>query len=148
RAPGVGHLTPQFTVTHDGRTALLDELTGGGFVLLTDGEAPLADLDAADRAFLRSIGACLVPLTESGGEWTDPPGGYLPHLREHGHVGALVRPDFYLFGTAADATGVRDLVGQLRTQLRAPAHGTDHAPAPAPHTGATAPDGGPLTAAS
>ncbi|WP_129284492.1 bifunctional 3-(3-hydroxy-phenyl)propionate/3-hydroxycinnamic acid hydroxylase [Streptomyces sp. GZWMJZ-114] len=148
RAAGAGHLTPQFPVTHEGRTELLDELTGGGFVLLTDGEAPLADLDAADRAFLRTIGARLVPLTENGGTWTDTPGGYLPHLRAHGHVAALVRPDFYLFGTASDAAGVRELVGQLRALLRSPAHGTDHAPAPAPHTGATAPEGGPLAAAT
>ena len=62
RSPEVGHLTPQYRVTHQGSTALLDELTGGGFTVLTDGDAPLAALDAADRGFLTDIGATLVPL--------------------------------------------------------------------------------------
>ncbi|KAB8159457.1 bifunctional 3-(3-hydroxy-phenyl)propionate/3-hydroxycinnamic acid hydroxylase [Streptomyces sp. 3MP-14] len=137
RAPEVGHLTPQFEVTHRGRTALLDDLTGGGFTLLTDGAAPLDALDAADRAFLAAIGATVVPLYAGEAPpdgYLDAPDGYLSHLRAHGHVAAVVRPDFYLFGAAADAAELRTLVGQLRASLRPPADD----PAPAAEPAATA----------
>ncbi|MFH8802116.1 bifunctional 3-(3-hydroxy-phenyl)propionate/3-hydroxycinnamic acid hydroxylase [Streptomyces sp. NPDC017936] len=137
RAPDVGHLTPQYEVTHQGRTALLDDLTGGGFTVLTDGTAPLDALDATDRDFLAGIGAALVPLyTDSAppGGYLDAPGGYLPHLREHGHVAAVVRPDFYLFGAAMDGPGLRELVGQLREQLQRPAATADRTPVPGPLT--------------
>ncbi|MFC0041490.1 bifunctional 3-(3-hydroxy-phenyl)propionate/3-hydroxycinnamic acid hydroxylase [Actinomadura rayongensis] len=120
RHPNVGHLTPQYRVGHAGRTALLDELTGGGFVVLTDGDAPCAALDAADRAFLRAIGATLVPLSPpgEGGAYTDADDAYLPHMRDHGHVAAVIRPDFYLFGAATTPADLHDLVGQLRERVR------------------------------
>ncbi|MFJ5775175.1 bifunctional 3-(3-hydroxy-phenyl)propionate/3-hydroxycinnamic acid hydroxylase [Streptomyces sp. NPDC093094] len=133
RARGVGHLTPQFAVTHRGRTALLDDLTGGGFTVLTDGTAPLDALDAPERAFLAAIGATLVPLHADGAPpegYQDAPGGYLSHLREHGHAAAVVRPDFYLFGAAADGAGLKELVGQLREQLQQPAGAADRRPVP------------------
>ncbi|MEW5625432.1 bifunctional 3-(3-hydroxy-phenyl)propionate/3-hydroxycinnamic acid hydroxylase [Streptomyces hydrogenans] len=135
RAPDTGHLTPQYEVTHQGRTALLDDLTGGGFTLLTDGSGPLDALEAADRDFLAGIGARLVPLYAQDAPpegYLDAPDGYLSHLRERGHVAALVRPDFYLFGAAADARGLRQLVGQLRGQLRHPAVTAERVPAPEP----------------
>lgn len=133
RAANVGHLTPQYEVTHRGRTALLDDLTGGGFTILTDGTGPLAALDATDRAFLTDIDATLVPLYEDDPPpegYLDAPDGYLPHMREHGHAAAVIRPDFYLFGAATDAPGLRELVGQLREQLRHPAITADREPAP------------------
>lgn len=135
RAANVGHLTPQYAVTHQGRTALLDDLTGGGFTLLTDGAGPLDALDADDRDFLTAIGAVLVTLYEDGPPpegYLDAPDGYLPHMREHGHVAALVRPDFYLFGTATDGLALRELVAQLREQLQQPAATSDRVPAPEP----------------
>ncbi|WP_107092072.1 MULTISPECIES: bifunctional 3-(3-hydroxy-phenyl)propionate/3-hydroxycinnamic acid hydroxylase [unclassified Streptomyces] len=123
RAPDTGHLTPQYEVTHRGRTALLDDLTGGGFTILADGPGPLDALEATDHDFLSGIGARLVPLYSEDVPpegYLDAPDGYLAHLRERGHVAALVRPDFYLFGATADARGLRELVGQLREQLRHP----------------------------
>lgn len=133
RAPNVGHLTPQYEVTRQGRTALLDDLTGGGFTVLTDGSAPLDALNADDRDFLTGIGATLVPLYEhdaSPGGYLDAPHGYLPHMREHGHVAALIRPDFYLFGAATDGPELRELVDQLREQLQRPSATSGRAPAP------------------
>ncbi|MER5951898.1 bifunctional 3-(3-hydroxy-phenyl)propionate/3-hydroxycinnamic acid hydroxylase [Streptomyces sp. NPDC001904] len=137
RARDVGHLTPQYEVGHQGRTALLDDLTGGGFTVLTDGAAPLDALDSADRGFLAGIGATLVPLYADNAPpegYLDAPDGYLPHLRGHGHVAAVVRPDFYLFGAATDGGGLRALVGQLREQLQQPVVTADRAPAPEPLT--------------
>ncbi|MEU3508240.1 bifunctional 3-(3-hydroxy-phenyl)propionate/3-hydroxycinnamic acid hydroxylase [Streptomyces longwoodensis] len=135
RAPGVGHLTPQYRVTHEGRTALLDDLTGTGFTLLTDGTVPLEALDSADRDFLAAIGVSVVPLhalSAPEGGYLDAPDGYLPPMREHGHVAAIVRPDFYLFGAATDGPGLKDLIGQLREQVQQPAATRGRAPVPKP----------------
>ncbi|MEU8789712.1 bifunctional 3-(3-hydroxy-phenyl)propionate/3-hydroxycinnamic acid hydroxylase [Streptomyces sp. NPDC048643] len=133
RASDVGHLTPQYELTHQGRTALLDDFTGGGFTLLTDGAAQLGALDTADRDFLTTIGVAVVALYEDSSPrdgYLDAPDGYLSHMRENRQVAALVRPDFYLFGTANDATGLRELVAQLRGQLQQPAAPSDRTTAP------------------
>ena len=120
RAPDVGHLTPQYDVTRQGRTALLDDHTGGGFVILSDGECPLTALDDADRAFLSHIGATVVALYQDDAPpegYLDAADGYLSHMREHGHVADVIRPDFYLFGAAEDGAGLHDLIADLRAQL-------------------------------
>jgi flavoprotein hydroxylase len=121
RLAEVGHLTPQYRVGHRGATALLDDITGGGFTVLTDGAAPVASLDAAEWEFLAAIGATVVPLYARQAPpegYLDADHGYLPHLRERGHIAAVVRPDFYLFGTASTTAGLHELLGQLRDQLR------------------------------
>lgn len=128
RAPNVGDLAPQYEVTHRARTALLDDITGGGSTVLTDGTATLDALDAADRDFLATIGASLVPLyadSAPADAFLDTTDGYLPHMRELGRVAAIVRPDFDLFGAATDGAGLRD-------QLRHPVAAADRAPAPVP----------------
>ncbi|MFC8454820.1 bifunctional 3-(3-hydroxy-phenyl)propionate/3-hydroxycinnamic acid hydroxylase [Kitasatospora sp. NPDC057223] len=123
RSPGVGHLTPQHRLTHRGRTALLDDLTGGGFTVLVDGARHRTPLDATDRQLLDTLGATLVPLYRADDPdapddaYLDTDGAYLPHLREHHHTAAVVRPDFYLFGAAGDAAGLRHLLGGLRAGL-------------------------------
>ncbi|GJF33442.1 3-(3-hydroxyphenyl)propionate hydroxylase [Kitasatospora sp. NE20-6] len=123
RSPAVGHLTPQYRLTHRGRTALLDELTGGGFTVLTDGPGPLDALDEADRDLLHRLGATLVPLYDAdtpdapADGYLDVDGAYLPHLREHHHAAAVVRPDFYLYGAATDPAGLHHLLDQLREGL-------------------------------
>ncbi|WP_411144538.1 bifunctional 3-(3-hydroxy-phenyl)propionate/3-hydroxycinnamic acid hydroxylase [Streptomyces sp. x-80] len=124
RSPQAGHLTPQHRVSHRGRTALLDEVTGGGFTVLTDGALPDGTLTDADRAFLHTVGATVVPLHSPDTRdapahgYLDTDGGYLPHLREHRHLAAVIRPDFYLFGTAATPAHLHLLLGQLRERLR------------------------------
>ncbi|WP_043665205.1 bifunctional 3-(3-hydroxy-phenyl)propionate/3-hydroxycinnamic acid hydroxylase MhpA [Streptomyces xylophagus] len=124
RQTNVGHLTPQYGITHHGRTGLLDEMTGGGFVVLTDGQAPCSALDDADRSMLRRIGATLVPLYEpddpgaaAESAYIDTDNAYLPHMREHGHVAAVVRPDFYLFGAATTPAELHRVIGQLGAKL-------------------------------
>ncbi|MEU9025267.1 bifunctional 3-(3-hydroxy-phenyl)propionate/3-hydroxycinnamic acid hydroxylase [Actinomadura sp. NPDC048394] len=126
RRARVGHLTPQHRVTRQGKTALLDEITGGGFTVLLDGAAAGDALDGDDREFLRRIGAVLVPLhspDDAGAPvdgYTDTENAYLPHMREHHHIAAVIRPDFYLFGAAESPTGLHELIGQMRARLSVP----------------------------
>lgn len=120
RAADVGHLTPQYRLRHGGVTALMDTLTGGTFTVLTDGVCADVAFNDDQWAFLDEIDATVVALTPDGqfGTWADVDNGYLPHLREHGHLAAIIRPDFYLFGTASTTAELSDLVDQLRDQLR------------------------------
>ncbi|MCS0599724.1 bifunctional 3-(3-hydroxy-phenyl)propionate/3-hydroxycinnamic acid hydroxylase [Streptomyces sp. LP11] len=123
RAPGAGHLTPQHRVTRRGRTAPLDDITGGGFVVLADGDAACSELDLRDREFLDRIGATILPLhspATAGAEYVDSDDACLPHLPGHGHVAAVIRPDFYLFGTATTPLELHHLIGELRARLRPP----------------------------
>ncbi|MFC3578115.1 hypothetical protein ACFOZ0_33645 [Streptomyces yaanensis] len=118
--PDVGHITPQYRIRHNGETGLLDDITGGGFVVLADGDAALSELDSADREFLMRIGATVVPLHSPGTPdvaYLDVDDAYLPHMREHAHVAAVIRPDLYLFGAAATALELHHLIGQLRERL-------------------------------
>ncbi|MEV6362218.1 bifunctional 3-(3-hydroxy-phenyl)propionate/3-hydroxycinnamic acid hydroxylase [Nocardia asteroides] len=121
RTAAVGHLTPQGRLRHHGITALMDDLTGGGFVLLTDGDRAEATLTDRQWAFLDDIDATVVVLTADGdgGTWADVDDTYLSHMRAHGHIAAVVRPDFYLFGTASDDDQLRALIEQLQARLSA-----------------------------
>ncbi|MGV9677941.1 bifunctional 3-(3-hydroxy-phenyl)propionate/3-hydroxycinnamic acid hydroxylase MhpA [Nocardia sp. NPDC003482] len=118
-APSVGHLTPQYRLCRDGTTALLDTFTGFGFTVLVDG--PATDLLTPEhRRFLDEIDATVIELTPEPADhgYADADNGYLPHMREHRHVAAIIRPDFYLFGAAHDAAELADLIDQLRDRLR------------------------------
>ena len=62
-------------------------------------------------------------------EVVDTDGVYLPYLTGAKQVGALVRPDFYLYGTAASRPDLSTLVKDLRAGLRPPAADGRAAPA-------------------
>jgi hypothetical protein len=122
RAPSAGHLTPQPRVRRGGRTALLDDFTTGGFVLITDGRGPADALVQAEAWWLKEIGASIVPLYAADADlpphgFVDVDGAYLPQLRASGHTAAIVSPDFYLFGTADTEAELHGLISQLRLHL-------------------------------
>ncbi|WP_435588088.1 bifunctional 3-(3-hydroxy-phenyl)propionate/3-hydroxycinnamic acid hydroxylase [Micromonospora aurantiaca (nom. illeg.)] len=117
---------PQGRVEVDGRAGLFDEVVGTGFVLLC-AEDPDDLLDADARAFLDALGTRVVqivpagaPVPGSGAAPTafDLDDVYLPHLKRYDAVAVLVRPDFYVFGTATDPAVVPALVEDLRRQIR------------------------------
>jgi len=116
-----GSLSPQFTVSHRGRTGLFDDVVGHGFAVLTSGVHPHDVLSADDLSFLETIGAHLVPIVPA--DSSDPTGyadvdaAYLPHLAAHGHAAVIVRPDFYVYGTVGEIADLPGLVTDLRADL-------------------------------
>jgi len=127
-APGAGVLTPQARLTHRGRTGLLDDLVGAGFVLACT-QDPRSALGDDQQAFLASIGAHVLHVLPAGTQpepareadsAVDVDGAYLAHFAGAGHVAALVRPDHYLFGTATSMSELPKLVDDLRRQLSGP----------------------------
>ncbi|GGT63091.1 bifunctional 3-(3-hydroxy-phenyl)propionate/3-hydroxycinnamic acid hydroxylase MhpA [Streptomyces purpureus] len=123
RAPRrpAGDLMPQGRVERDGLTGLFDEVVGLGFVLLT-ADDPAGLLGDEDRAFLDGLGARVVRVvpvgTQAGpGEVVDTDGVYLTYLAESRTRAVLVRPDFYVYGPAADRAELASVLGQLREGL-------------------------------
>jgi flavoprotein hydroxylase len=124
--PGAGVLTPQARLTHRGRTGLLDDLVGAGFLLACT-EDPWSVLDDDQQAFLTSIGAHVLHVLPAGTHpepareahcAVDVDGAYLTHFAAAGHVAALVRPDHYLFGSVTSMSEMSGLVADLQRQLR------------------------------
>lgn len=128
--PPVGQLGSQGQVTTaDGRTGRFDQVVGTGFVVAVaaDAATDAASLLSTDQvAALETIGTQLVLFTAPGasvtatGPWqvvTDSGDHYLPELAAAGHVALVVRPDFYVFGTATQVRELPEIVADLLAQL-------------------------------
>ena len=111
-----GSLFPQ------GRTAdgarLLEDTLSPGFVLYALEADPRQLLDDQTHAYLGELECALVSLEGSGEDQRI----YRDWFSAHGCTVALVRPDFYVFGTAATAAETRTLVHRLRAALTEPDH--------------------------
>lgn len=106
-----------------GRRALLDDVAGAGWRLVTTTPVELAP-ELAD--WFAGIGGAVVSvaLDADGGTEGGPidvDGTYRSWFEGHGVVAALQRPDFAVFGTAAAVDDVDDLLAALRDALAAPA---------------------------
>lgn len=114
-ANGAGSLFPQALVASDGRTCLLEDTIEGGFVLYALDSDPRALLDHDTGEFLKSLNASFVTIDEQ----LDSGGSYRAWFDSHGCAVALVRPDFYVFGTASTAEQTKELVRRLHSALGA-----------------------------
>ncbi|MFD0019918.1 bifunctional 3-(3-hydroxy-phenyl)propionate/3-hydroxycinnamic acid hydroxylase [Streptomyces sp. NPDC058382] len=121
-----GRLSIQARVRHRARTGLLDEVTGHGFVVAATTD-PRTVLAPEQLEYLDRIGAHVLHLapvnTDADPEVAafDIDDVYVPRLRAEGHIGVVIRPDHYIFGTARTARELTDLVSDLRHQLAFPA---------------------------
>ncbi|MGI5472979.1 bifunctional 3-(3-hydroxy-phenyl)propionate/3-hydroxycinnamic acid hydroxylase [Streptomyces sp. CA-132043] len=136
--PGAaGQLTRQARISYRGRTGLLNEVAGRGFVVASTTD-PRTVLPAHQLAFLDRIGASLLHLAPPGESpdeevaAIDVDGFYLPDLAEEGRAGVVIRPDHYLFGATTTADGLPRLIDELTDQLTAPRTPTRDVPVPTP----------------
>jgi hypothetical protein len=103
-SPHAGHLFPQGRV--DGK--LFDEVYGPGWRLIALGDTPKVDDEMA--RWFDTIGGRTVPVPAD-----DPV--YRSWFTAHSCTAALQRPDFHLYGTAADASQTGALLSGLRDQI-------------------------------
>ena len=121
RAPA-GLLSPHGTVCVGNQTGRFDDIVGLGFVLVSRSLAAESALGARQRAFLDEIGAKRVVVVASGAAagrtaLLDLDGKFIPYMAQHGIHTMLVRPDFYVYGVAAQASEVNQLVDDLAADL-------------------------------
>ncbi len=119
--PLAGQLAIQGRLERGGREALLDDLTGGGFTLITRDGDPLAALGPELRAVLDTLRVAVVsldPATPGGAR--DADGRTTGWLDEHALHAVLVRPDFYVFGCASAPADLPALIGDLQERLFLP----------------------------
>lgn len=111
--PLAGQLGLQGRLEIGGRTARLDDHAGRGFALIARDGAGLAALDGAQRGLLSALGIGVVRLDEA----RDADGRTTAWLEQHGVDAVLVRPDLYVFGSAATAAELPPLIDDLRDRL-------------------------------
>jgi 2-polyprenyl-6-methoxyphenol hydroxylase-like FAD-dependent oxidoreductase/catechol 2,3-dioxygenase-like lactoylglutathione lyase family enzyme len=116
--PLAGRLSVQGLVALDGREGRSDDLLGTGFTLISLEDEPLESLQAEDRAILEALSVKVASLdhTAAGGA-RDLDGRLTAWLTENGVQAVLVRPDFYVFGSAATPRELSALLEDLGDQL-------------------------------
>jgi 2-polyprenyl-6-methoxyphenol hydroxylase-like FAD-dependent oxidoreductase len=112
-AEGVGSLFPQAPVRFDGRERLLEDEIGRGFHLYALDAEPAGLLDDEALAFANELGVALISVDEQ----FETGSTYRDWFRAHGCVAAVVRPDFYVFGTAATYEDLPVLMRRLQAAL-------------------------------
>jgi 3-(3-hydroxy-phenyl)propionate hydroxylase len=118
--PGRGARFIQPIVAFNGRRMLLDEATGGGFVLLTS-RAVLAALTARQWERLDLIGAKSFVVAREpidAGTIHDVDGDLGAWLAASGSAAVLLRPDFYVYGVAGSATRLGAMIEELAAALK------------------------------
>jgi 3-(3-hydroxy-phenyl)propionate hydroxylase len=122
-ASGAGTLFPQPRVDGPSGPVLLDDLAGTGWRIVTS--RPLAQLPPGLAALAESLGM-LVSLPGGAPGFSHTPqhlqaaecdGVLAGWFARHGCCAALVRPDHYVYGVAADGAALLALVAGLRDRL-------------------------------
>ena len=115
-----GAVAPQAIVRTSGNAeGLWDQVVGTGWVIMSSLNAHEA-LDAQRLAGLDRYGVRwihVVPSAAEPGDVIDSRGAVLPRLAAAGHVAQAVRPDAYLYGSAATAADVPAFADGLLRRL-------------------------------
>jgi 3-(3-hydroxy-phenyl)propionate hydroxylase len=113
-----GTIFPQPRVRHRGSEMLMDDVTGSGFRLVSDGLdiAQLSDDPSGQRlgvALVSLAAGATAPVTvidERDGQLAD-------WFKRQGARIALVRPDHYVFGTASNIASARELLAEAHEMI-------------------------------
>jgi 3-(3-hydroxy-phenyl)propionate hydroxylase len=119
--PGRGARFIQPRVAFNGRRMLLDDATGGGFVLLASSRAVLAALSAGQWELWTELSGKSFVIdrdTVDAGSIHDADGDLNDWLTARGAVAVLIRPDFYVYGVASSARALGAMIEELAAALR------------------------------
>lgn len=114
--PHAGLLGVQGRVAHGGRTALLDDQIGPGFVLISPSADPAVHLGEEAAAIWRHLGGRTARIGP-GAVFDDIDGTYAEWFSRLGIELALLRPDFHVYATSDDVADADRLVGELARSL-------------------------------
>ena len=118
-AAGAGLLSPHVDVLREGQRARLDQVTGGGFVVVTRGFDAEAVLEREAIDALAVVDAHLVTLGDGENGVRDLDGRLDDFLTAQGWAAMIVRPDYYVYGGVAAGDELPALVDDLLADLAA-----------------------------
>ena len=130
-AAGAGLLSPHSEVSANGWEGPLDELTGGGFLMIAEGCDPSEMFDQPTLERLSLIDASYIGITSEMGEGQvrDLSGRIVDFMAEQGWKAMVVRPDYYIYGATANRSELPTLVADLLNDLEHAGLKTDRAKA-------------------
>lgn len=114
-AIGAGLLAPHVDIIKDGQAGRLDDIVGGGFLVITRGFT--AALSPILQAALDIIGTRHVALNAPGGV-TETGGRLDAFMAGQGWAAMAVRPDYYVYGGAATAGDLPALLADMIADLQ------------------------------
>jgi 3-(3-hydroxy-phenyl)propionate hydroxylase/flavoprotein hydroxylase len=115
--PNAGLLSVQGVVRQGDRIGLFDDVVGRGFMLVSSSADPCDSLGPEALAFWRGVHGRSAHVSPQG-PVVDVDGAYARWFEQLGADLVLVRPDFYIFGAAADVTEAEALVRSLAGAMR------------------------------
>ncbi|HEX4188626.1 MAG TPA: bifunctional 3-(3-hydroxy-phenyl)propionate/3-hydroxycinnamic acid hydroxylase [Solirubrobacteraceae bacterium] len=116
--PLAGRLSVQGLVARAGHEGRFDDVVGRGFQLIVAGGDPLAALDAERRRLVELLDVRVATLDADAPQGVrDLDGRLTGWLSAHQAHAVIVRPDFYVFGSAAAAEELPGLLDDLTSQL-------------------------------
>jgi hypothetical protein len=113
-----GDFFPQGRVHFKGRTGLFDDVVGDGWCIVAREPEVLACLTRAQREFWQSIGGCTVILGKSPSDLYDIDEVYASWFATSSCSVAVIRPDWYVYGTARDHTELTKTLERLARSLQ------------------------------
>ena len=121
-AGGGGAFFPQGRVRSGSQAGLFDDIVGAGWCVVASEAGALSSLTASHREAWDAIGGHVAVVgTVAGGsasEFDDIDGIYSAWFASHGCTAAVVRPDWYVYGTAEGGEGLAALLERLHRSLR------------------------------
>lgn len=111
-----GFLSIQSIVERNGRSGLFDDIVGRGWQLLSRGDDPINTLGPGAREVAQRLTLVTAGFGR-GANVRDVQGDYRTWFDRLGADVVLVRPDFYVFGTAETSDGADALVRDLGEKL-------------------------------
>lgn len=115
--PGAGLLSPHVDVADGTRRVRLDDFTGGGFLVIGASDV-LDSIRPEYRSLISRLGVQYLAFDGASGI-RDLDGRMVSFMKDRGWSAMIVRPDFYVYGGAAQGEDVNALLGDLMEDLTA-----------------------------
>jgi 3-(3-hydroxy-phenyl)propionate hydroxylase/flavoprotein hydroxylase len=115
-----GRLSPHGHVDGPRGNARFDTYVGSQFAIIARGTDPRSELSPDQISFLGELGTQFVTIADGeshGGTLQDTDRKFIPFFDKHGVEALVLRPDFYIFGSAASRSELPRIVDSLRSAL-------------------------------
>jgi 2-polyprenyl-6-methoxyphenol hydroxylase-like FAD-dependent oxidoreductase len=115
-----GELFLQGHVRSGNREGLFDDIVGCGWCIVTYGPGVLNGLTELQRAAWTALGGRVAAVAAAGsaGHLEDIDGVYASWFAAHSCAAVVVRPDWYVYGTASDGSSLTAMLARLAHLLR------------------------------